>query len=96
MGNFVQLGFSNKLDLHDFEILQGTDLLAKMMKNRLVVYFDVSTPNATVDAVEEFIELNTKALWYKRTGPTSRYVVYYFEQVSEHQYVASMIQQMIK
>lgn len=96
MGKFIELGLSNKLDMHDFEMLQGTELLSKMMKNRLVIYFDVSTPNETVNAVEDFIESNVKALWYKRTGPTSRYVVYYFEQSSERQYVAGMIQQMIK
>ena len=96
MSKFVSMGIANKLDHEDFESLKGTDMMVKMLKNRLVLYFDVSTPNATVNAVEDFIELNTKALWYKRTGPTSRYVVYYFEQASERQYVAGMIDQMIK
>lgn len=93
MSKFVSMGMANKLDHEDFASLKGTDFFTRLIRNRLVLNYDVATPNVTVNAIEDFIEKNTKGMWYSRVSPNS--VIFYFEQDAERAYVASMIIRMI-
>ena len=93
MSNFVSMGQANRLDHDDFNSLAGTDYIAKLIKNRLVLNYEVSIPNPTVNSVETFVENNVKGIWYSRV--TRNAVIFYFEHESERAYVASMIIRMI-
>lgn len=94
MNSKIEIGIANRLDEHDFNLLCNTDSGAKMIKNRMVLYYDISSPNATINAIEDFIEANVKGFWYKRAGFKS--MVYYFEQKSEYSYVLGMLYNMVK
>lgn len=93
MSKFVTMGIANKLDHEDFEALKGTEFFTRMMRNRLVLNYDVSIPNVTVNAIEDFIEKNTRGIWYSRVSRGA--VIFYFEQDAERAYVASMVIRMI-
>lgn len=88
----ITIASGNKLDEQEFDMLAGTVLCEKMMKNRLVLYHGCADPLS--DAIDDFVESNVRGLWYKRNAYRS--VVYYFEQPTEHAYVANMVLSMIK
>lgn len=83
----ISITKGNCLDEFEFDAIKGTDLCTKMIMNSVKVFYDISTPNVTMNAIDDFIHLNVSGLWHKRMS--HRCAVYYFQQPTEKELVVN-------